>query len=877
MTVVQYLPGAVLIALMPTALQCQPSSLAPRVPNTSLQMPSSPPVFGYTTTNAFGNLPFTDPVAIAVPPGETNRLFVAEQRGRVAVITNLANPTRTVFLDISSRVAGGTPSDERGLLGMAFHPGYATNRFFFVFYTFSNTQRVSRFEASPGNPDAALPGSELVLISQVDDYGNHNGGDLHFGPDGYLYVSVGDEGDQNDAGNNSQRIDKDFFSGLLRIDVDKLPGNLPPNPHPASTTNYFVPSDNPFVGATNFNGLAVDPANVRTEFWAVGLRNPWRFAFDRATGTLYCGDVGGGLREEINVIVKGGNYGWAYREGTFNGPKSGQAPGGFASAAPIAQYAHGSATNQGYSVTGGVLYRGERISQLTGAYVFTDYVSGHLWALRPNGTNAVPFEYLTRDAAIAGFGVDPRNGEVLIADQDQDRIKTLAYTKNIVAGSDLPLTLSDTGAFADLATLTPNAGIVPYDLNVPFWSDGAHKTRWFSVPQTNQFLGFNPRGSWSSPTGTVWIKHFELELTNGVASSRKRLETRFIVRNAGGVYGATYRWDSPTNATLVPETGLDETFTVDDGGMVRTQVWHYPGRNECLTCHTFAGGLALGFNTPQLNRNFDYGAGPENQIAALSRAGYFPSPVASIHTLAALAQPTNTPASLEYRTRSYLAANCVACHQPGGTGLGSWDARISTPTSQSGLINGSLNNSGGDPANRVIVPGSLDHSMLLQRLSVRGPGQMPPLASTVLDTNAINLVSAWITNDLPGYQTLAQWQIANFGSTNAPAAAPSADPDTDSAINSLEYLTGTNPNQVGDAWGIEVRRNGGAIEVSFEQIANRGFEVQWTANLLSPIQWSPLDVAGNEPFFSATDFTKTVADIVSTSGSRYYRVRVYEP
>jgi hypothetical protein len=154
----------------------------------------------------------------------------------------------------------------------------------------------------------------------------------------------------------------------------------------------------------------------------------------------------------------------------------------------------------------------------------------------------------------------------------------------------LPPTLADTGAFTDLTTLTPSAGIVPYDLNVPFWSDNAIKSRWFSVPNTNLTLGFNATGNWSFPTGTVWIKHFELELTNGLAASRQRLETRFIVRNPNGIYGITYRWDSATNATLVPEVGTNDTLVINDGGTVRTQVWHYPARSECLVCHVAAGG-----------------------------------------------------------------------------------------------------------------------------------------------------------------------------------------------------------------------------------------------------------------------------------------------
>ena len=760
------------------------AQLPQRVPNTTLQMPAKPPVVGYTTTDAFpGILFFGPPVCIASPPGETNRLFVVDRDGYINVITNLSNPTKTLFLDISSRV---NRSGEGGLLGLAFHPGHLTNRYFYVFYTLNTTtaagtglhDQVARFEISPDDPNRALPDSEAPLITQFDQADNHNGGDLHFGPDGYLYVSLGDEGAEFDSLGNGQQIDKNFFSGILRIDVDKKPGSLAPNPHAASSTNYAIPSDNPFIGLTSFNGSSVDPNQIRTEFWAVGLRNPWRMSFDPLTGYLYCGDVGQGRREEVDIITKGGNYGWSYREGRFD--LAGTPPAGTTLTEPILDYGHvgtsGDATLEGDSVIGGVVYRGTRMSQLTGSYVFGDFISGNIWALDYDGINATNFRRLTPWSGAVGysggpvaFGTDPSNGDILIVEFSFNAsIRRLIYSPD-VTGTPLPPTLADTGGFSDLPNLTPSPGILPYDVNVPFWSDHARKSRWFSVPDTDLTVGFNPTGNWSFPIGTVWIKHFDLELTNGVPESAQRIETRFLVRNTDGVYGVSYRWGgSVTNADLVPEEGLDEEFMIHDGGTTRTQVWHYPARSECLICHTPVAGYALGFNTPQMNRLFDYSGTTTNQLVALSQAGYFDVDVSDTGTFPALANATNNAYSAEHRSRSYLAANCVQCHQPGGNAQANWDARITIPLSVAGIIDSPLVNNFGDPNNRVIKPGSLANSVVLKRISNLGPGHMPPLATSQLNQDAIDLLSRWITNDLVSLSITLSVIDLNYTENNGP-------------------------------------------------------------------------------------------------------------
>lgn len=278
-------------------------SLAPRLPA------AFPPLGDYSLVDALPGITFEQPVALAHPPGETNRLFVVEREGIIHVIPDLTSPTKEVFLDLRENLFSAY--GEAGLLGLVFHPGYSTNGFFYVFRTLSAItgeihgvhNEVSRFQVDPLNPSRAVPGSETRIISQYDDRDLHNGGDLHFGPDGYLYISIGYDGplpEEIDP-NNLQPIDQGWFGCILRIDVDKRPGNLVPNPHPGITDQFLIPQDNPFVGCESYQGLPVDPAKVRTEIYALGFRNPWRMSIDSLTGEIWVGDVGSALFEEVNM------------------------------------------------------------------------------------------------------------------------------------------------------------------------------------------------------------------------------------------------------------------------------------------------------------------------------------------------------------------------------------------------------------------------------------------------------------------------------------------------------------------------------------------------------------------------------------------------
>ena len=863
------------------------TGLTQRVANTTLALPPELPAAttnGYTTEPAFAGLVFTNPVATATPPGETNRLFVVERAGHIVVITNLAAPTRTAFLNITSRVnAGG----EGGLLGLAFHPNYASNGYLFVYHTYTSgfANRTARYQVSATNANFCSPTTEVAFISQPDDCSNHNAGDLAFGPDGYLYIGAGDEGSSNDNcnGGNSQRIDKDFFSAIFRIDVDKKPGSLPPNHHPSivAPTNYAIPPDNPFIGATQFNGAAVTSSSVRTEIYAPGFRNPFRFFFDEVTGELYVGDVGQGAREEVDIVQKGRNYGWKWREGRIATPGIGSPPAGFTNwADPVLDYPRSASSNYyGFVITGGRVYRGDRLPELVGHYLFSDYGSGFVWALTHNGTNATSWRHLLTDNEITYFGRDPRNGDVLLCDLVASQVKRLV--RGAASTNALPNNLSGVGAFHDLATLTPHEGIVPYQLNMPFWSDHAIKSRWFSIPSTNLQITFSAQESWLSPTSTVWIKHFDLLLTNGDPGSVRRLETRLLVRNASGSggYGVTYRWGTSfSEAALVPGEGLDEDILISEGGIIHTQRWRYPSRQECLACHGSSAGFALGFNTAQLNRDTTYAPGDTtNQLARLAAVGYFDSALPSPHVLPAHPALTDSAVSLEHRARVYLQVNCAQCHFPGGPVPAAFDARLIRPLADAGLINGTLVNDLGDPSNRVVRPGHATNSAVYLRANTRGGIRMPPVGSTVVDTQGMAVVAAWINSHLTNYQSFAEWQVQHFGSTTAELAQAGADADEDGTDNETEYLLGKNPTNAASAWAVGgLALSGSAPGIVFERVADRSFEVQSSTNLLDPAAWRALDTPANRPTYGASSEVVVVED-PSTNEASYYRVRVQGP
>ncbi|MGO9932719.1 MAG: chitobiase/beta-hexosaminidase C-terminal domain-containing protein [Steroidobacteraceae bacterium] len=347
------------------------------------------------------------------------------------------------------------------------------------------------------------------------------------------------------------------------------------------------------------------------------------------------------------------------------------------------------------------------------------------------------------------------------------RIESKAYLQMpALADGRIPLLLSETGAFSDTAKLIPNAALIPYELIVPFWSDGAEKSRWVAVPSGK--IAFAPTGEWSFPAGTVFVKTFEMPTDAADPSVKRRLETRLLVRDsAGGVYGVVYKWRKDgSDADLLGAGETEEIPMRLANGAVHRQTWYYPSRKDCLTCHTALAGGVLGVKTRQLNRPFTYPSGvTDNELRAWNHIGLF-TPGLEDEELAdfpALASRQDASRTLDDRARSYLDANCSQCHRPGGT-VADFDARFDTPLDRQGLIDAPVLIDQGIDRPRVISPHDIWRSIAYMRVNTSGDIKMPPLARETIDQQGVELLNEWISA-MPGRSVLAPPVISPPGGT----------------------------------------------------------------------------------------------------------------
>jgi uncharacterized repeat protein (TIGR03806 family) len=752
---------AVGAGLLISRQRVRPQGLERRIPvRAYLNLPPRLASGGFEAVDAFPGLEFDFAVRL-VYDAAGRRYFVCEREGRVWSFAPDGSG-RTLVLDLSARTQGYSDS---GLLGLALHPQFgkpgAPNRnFLYVWFNYSerpqgsaakapdvltsSVNRLSRFTL-PDGAARADPASELVLIDQPCTSLFHNGGGMFFHPgDGYLYLGLGD--DENLA--NTQQLDGGLFSGVIRIDVDQDPKRSHPirrQPRSGRTANYGIPNDNPFQ----------DPRGGQLEeFWAIGFRNPHALSFDRPSGRLWAGELGNYDREEVNLVEKGGNYQWPYREGRKRmGPPPQKTIGD--ETLPVYQYAHG----EHKCVIGGFVYRGEEHPDLYGDYVFGDNASNAVWALAYDGEKAeivdlarVPGGRSYR-GGIASFGEGAR-GEVLIL-RAGPKAGIFTLRRRAAEPVSIPATLSATGLFDDVTTLAPGAGVVPYDVNVPQWADGATARRFIAVaddgdgafdPRREQ-VGFSQDGAFELPPGTVIAQHLELALDERDPARKRALETRVLVRQSDGeYYGLSYRWrPDGSDADLVAESRTDEVeVTLEDGSRERRD-WTFPGRGDCLRCHSPNVGSVLGVNARQLNRAFRYPAREADQLTTWSRIGLFRDPLdeAGVSALPRLSPLADSTAGVEERVRSYLDANCAHCHNPGGV-QALFDARHATPLAEQRLVDGPVLNPLGMEQPRVVAPGDAGRSLLYFRLYSVGEIGMPPVAKNRVDQQAVDLVAAWI-------------------------------------------------------------------------------------------------------------------------------------
>jgi uncharacterized repeat protein (TIGR03806 family) len=714
--------------------------------------PEPPPA--YRTAPAFPKLRFEELLDLTFAPG-TNRLFVAERWGKIYSFVNKKDVDKAdLALALQGTGAKGQAA-KQVIYGFAFHPKFQDNGFVFVTYIANPDKdtpkgsRVARFTVK-GDPPVLDRASEKVIFEWPS--GGHNAGCLKFGLDGYLYIGTGDGSGIADEFQIGQDLGS-LLSKMLRIDVD----------HPEPGKSYGIPKDNPFV---NTKG-------ARPEVWAYGLRQPWRFSFDRKTGDLWVGEVGQDLWEMVYKIEKGGNYGWSVQEGTHPfRPERKQGPTPILK--PVVEHPH----SDFRSLTGGFVYRGKRLKELEGHYIYGDFDTGRIWALHPKWAKSEPKpgfieerewvdfhgELARTTYRVVSWGEDA-DGELYFLDFIGGGIHQLVKAPKAKDDVKFPRKLSETGIFASTKDHKVAPGVIPYTVNAQLWGDHAQKERFIAIPGNGQ-IGFDeityPQPSpgappgWRFPDGTVLVKTFAMEMERGNPTSRKRLETRLLhfqqfpgTQEVGDQYwrGYTYVWnDDQTDADLLEEKGLDKILKIKVDNKVVEQKYRFPSRAECTLCHTNAAKFALGVNTMQMNRDHNYDGVIANQLATLEHIGLFTKklPQAPIK-LPKLADYDDEMLALDVRARSYLHSNCSHCHMKWGGGNAEFKLLATLPLKEMGVVD--VKPAHGDfglKGAKLLVPGHPEQSIILHRMERVGLGRMPHVSSHVPDEKAVRLIRDWI-------------------------------------------------------------------------------------------------------------------------------------
>lgn len=680
----------------------------------------------YTTERAFPKLRFQNPVDLALVPG-TGRFMVAEQGGKLWTFDTTAGAaveTRDLALDIRS-----FHPKFAELLGFAFHPGFATNRF--VFLNYNEPQgppdgaRIVRFTVASLNPPVLDPSTEKVILTWPS--GGHNGCTLAFGNDGTLFISTGDGASPEppDGLHKTGQDIGDLMASILRIDVD----------HPSGDRAYSIPADNPFVRTPGARG----------EVWAFGLRNPFRMSVDPATGDVWIGDVGWEQWEMIYRGKPGANFGWPLTEGPNPQVRTDLPAGPGPIIPPVVALPHSEAA----SITGGRVYHGRQLGKLRGAYIYGDWETGKFWALRHDNDRLTSNEELCDTTLKPVAFAEDADHELLVLDYNGGLHR---FVPNLAPAANLafPKRLSDTGLFADLPRHTPAPGVVAYRPNASQWSDHALVDRLIGIPGNRSIVTADGRETiagrmWNFPSNTVFTRTLTLELDRGQPLSRRRIETQMMHFDGQTWNAYTYRWNaSQTDADLVPAEGASEAFTIKDpsapGGQ-REVPWRFLGRTECFRCHNVWAGDLLSFQWPQLGH-----PSAPSEAARLEALGVLQSRNAPpADKLASLVDPYDSEQPLDRRARSWLDVNCSGCHRFGAGGGVTLYLHLDRPLAETRAIDqkparGSFGMIGG----RIIASGDPHRSLLFHRINTEGSARMPHIGSRVVDPAGARLIGDWI-------------------------------------------------------------------------------------------------------------------------------------
>jgi putative heme-binding domain-containing protein len=749
----------------------QDKSAAKRSPWTSSRVQGSPePPAPYRIVSAFPRLKFELPTSLEVIPG-TNRLLITERAGRILSFSSSAEVAQAdLVADLRNFLPSSLTGQNISLFDGELHPKFSDNRYLFVTYVHpegGGQTRVSRLTLTRDESPRLVPGSEQVVITWPS--GGHNAGCLEFGTDGYLYIATGDGSGPNppDARNSGQDV-SDLFGSILRINVD----------HASGERAYSVPPDNPFVGMPN----------ARPEIWAYGLRNPWKFGIDPQTNDVFAADNGWESWEMVHRIVRGGNCGWPVMEGRV-ALRSDIAPGPTPIIPPVKDHPHTEAN----SVIGGPVYRGSKLPDLNGSFVYGDYITGTIWAIRPDKDGAYSHRTLVdTDQRIVAFREGP-NGELYVLDYDlTGQIYELLPSDRPDTSESFPRRLSETGLFTSVEKMEPAAGVVPYSVLVEPWMDGADAQRWVAIPGSAEIdLAASPVEASSFREGTVFVKHLTLSQPGGEAI---RLETQ-LLHYEGGVWSPySYLWDdSNRDAFLVDAIGANRPLQVADAKLpngVRERTWHVNATNECKLCHNAGPKFVLGFVANQLDgatgqRQFS----KASQLSLLAAQGVIRREPKVDAATWRLVDPHDTKQSLDDRARSYLHANCAMCHHPGGNAIVSFFLRRDLPFDKLNTNKGTGIGMFEIRDAKIIATGDPYRSLLLYRMSKLGYARMPYIGSQVVDSAGVALVGEWIRSlpsepAAPVSSPLATNSSERAALEQAAAKSPTGD-ERESAIRTL--------------------------------------------------------------------------------------------